>query len=87
MKNLNRYVKETNDWRSFWKHPPLVLDSAKDRQLIAQMLEGAMSPENLTCDGEFRGEELIKKARYLQACCDELEELDPSIVFDSCTVI
>lgn len=82
MKNLTRYVKEANDWRSWWKHPPLVLDSEDDRQLIAQLLEGAMSPENLTCDGELRGPELAEKVRYLQACCRELANLDPSLAID-----
>lgn len=76
MRNIERYVQETNDWRSWWRHPPLSLDSADDRQRLFQLLEGALSPENLTCDGELRGAELAKKVRYLEAAMEELEALD-----------
>lgn len=45
------------------------------KQELAERLGGALSPENLTCDGELRGRQLQQKARFLNAAKKELEAL------------
>jgi hypothetical protein len=61
--------------------PALSLLNAKDRQKIADSLDSDMSPENLTCDGEVRGTQLMAKTKFLQRCVSELKSIDPSVTF------
>lgn len=80
-RNLNEYVQDLNKWRMIWNHLPLDLNSATDRQRIAESLEGELSPENLTCDGELSRS--VVQARYnsLTKVCKELKALDPNVKF------
>jgi hypothetical protein len=79
--NLNEYVEDLNKWRKIWNNRPYSLNVASDRQSIAESLEGELSPENLTCDGELSRS--VVQARYnsLAKVCKELKALDPNVKF------
>ena len=79
--NIERYVEQKNAWGKIFGSKELSLTNAKDRQRIAASLDADLSPENLTCDGEVRGAQLQAKARYLQRCVEELQSIDPTVVF------
>lgn len=81
MKAIQKYVDDKNRWNSIFGTAPLSLDSAKDRQKIAQSLDGDLSPENLTCDGELSGAQVRVKHRYLTTAAKELMALDPTVTF------
>ena len=53
-------------------------NSAADRQAIFDSLEGELSPENLTWDGERSDSEVKKATAYLTKVMKELAMLDPS---------
>ena len=69
MRNLQAYLDKHNQWQGIFGKPPLRYP--QDRREIRGMLENALSPENLTCDGELRGPALHKRARFLQAALKE----------------
>lgn len=79
--NIERYVEQKNAWGKIFGSKPLSLLNAKDRQAIANSLDADLSPENLTCDGEVRGQALVTKQRYLFRCAEELVSIDPSVTF------
>jgi hypothetical protein len=78
---LEQYVERKNTWSKMFGTPALSLLNAKDRQKIADSLDSDMSPENLTCDGEVRGTQLMAKTKFLQRCVSELKSIDPSVTF------
>ena len=75
MTNLNAYLARINQFARLFNKRQLTLDSAADRKQIAEGLEGDLSPENLTCDGELRGAALQRRAKFLNACVKELAAL------------
>ena len=81
MQALAKFIEQKNHWNSFFKGPQYTLNSAKDRQAVADMIDSALSPENLTCDGELRGAQVQQKFRYLTRCAEELLSIDPSVTF------
>jgi hypothetical protein len=46
------------------------------------MLESDLSPENLTCDGEIRGQAVIQKSRFLRRAAEELLNIDANLVLE-----
>jgi hypothetical protein len=78
---IEHYVEQKNAWRKVFKQPALSLLNAKDRQALANSLDADLSPENLTCDGEVRGQALRQKQAYLFRCAEELISIDPSVTF------
>lgn len=78
MKHLNEYVETKNSWGAWFKHKPIDLSTYEGRLRVAQSVAGEMSPEHLTCDGELRGDEVQRRAKYLRAVARELIELDDS---------
>jgi hypothetical protein len=78
---LERYVEQKNAWGKIFGNRPLSLLNAQDRQAIANSLDADLSPENLTCDGEIRGQALRAKQTYLFRCAEELISIDPSVTF------
>lgn len=79
--NLEQYVEQKNAYAKIFGRAPLSLLNSKDRQKIADSLDADLSPENLTCDGEVRGQALQQKARFLNRCAAELVSIDPSVTF------
>ena len=79
MKNLKAYVETQNKWAAMFKGQQFDLKSAASRQRLAEHIDCALSPENLTCDGEVRGAALQNKLKALTRVARELKELDPSV--------
>jgi len=78
---LEQYVESKNRWAAIFKGPQLSLLNAKDRQTIANSLDADLSPENLTCDGEVRGQALQQKFRMLTLAAQQLQSIDPEVTF------
>jgi hypothetical protein len=81
MKTLKNYVEQRNQIRALFKQRPLSLKNAADRQQIADDIDCALSPENLTCDGELSRSVVDRKYRMLTRCAEQLLKLDPSVKF------
>jgi len=81
MKKLQKYVEQKNHWNSFFNGPQYSLNSAKDRQALADMIDASLSPENLTCDGELPRSEVQRRYNELMTAARELKQLDPSVKF------
>ena len=75
MKFLPTYLKQENRFRAIFDEVPLGTDSMDDRRLLRIRLEAALSPENLTCDGELRGAPLRRKAKLLMGALCDLDQL------------
>jgi hypothetical protein len=81
MKTLENYVEQRNQIRAMFKQKPLSLSNSQDRQKIADEIDCALSPENLTCDGELSGSVVDQKYRMLIRCAEQLRKLDPKVRF------
>lgn len=79
MKALNAYIEQQNAWGKIWGNKPLSLDTAEDRKSIAQKIDSALSPENLTCDGELPRAEVNRRYKELTGAARDLIKLDPSV--------
>jgi len=80
---LEHFIEEQNNWAKIFNENSrgLCLLRAEDRQTIAEMIECALSPENLTCDGELSHNEVEKQYKYLTRCAQELLSIDPTVNF------
>jgi hypothetical protein len=81
MKTLENYVEQRNQIRAMFKQKPLSLSNSQDRQKIADEIDCALSPENLTCDGELSRSVVDQKYRMLTRCAEQLRKLDPKVKF------
>jgi hypothetical protein len=81
MKALQNFVAQKNHWNSFFKGPQYSLNTAKDRQALADMIDSALSPENLTCDGELPRAEVQRRYKELITAAKQLKKLDPAVTF------
>ena len=79
MKNLQNYLDQKNQWNAIFGSKPLVI--GQDNQRIAEMIDGDLSPENLTCDGELPRSQVQARFRQLNAAAQELRSLDPTVKF------
>jgi hypothetical protein len=79
VKNLQKYLDQKNQWNSIFGGKPLVI--GQDNQRIADMIDGDLSPENLTCDGELPRSQVQARFRQLTAAAQELRSLDPTVKF------
>ena len=77
---LESFVQRENQFGAIFGHKPLSLLNAADRQRIAEKIDGALSPENLSCDGELPRAEVARRYKFLTRCADELKSIDPSVV-------
>ncbi len=57
----------------------LSLQSAVDRQTIAELIDSELSPENLSCDGEVSMTEVRRKLKVLTKAGNQLLKLDPTV--------
>ena len=72
---LVEYIEQRNRMRMWFnktQYDPADL-SAKDVQELLEQLENDLSPENLCCDGELRGEPLRRKTKMLHEARAALE--------------
>ena len=81
MKALQNFVDQKNRWNSFFKGTQYNLNTAKDRQALADMIDSALSPENLTCDGELSRTEVNRRYKELMTAAKQLKKLDPAVTF------
>ena len=81
MKALKNFVDQKNRWNSFFKGTQYSLNTAKDRQALADMIDSALSPENLTCDGELSRTEVNRRYKELMTAAKQLKKLDPVVTF------
>jgi hypothetical protein len=75
MKYLKAFIKQENTYCKLFNRKPYDATnlSEKDCQALLDILDARLSPENLTEDGELRGDELRHKARLLYKIRDDLE--------------
>lgn len=76
---IEKYVEQKNQWRKIFGEKPLSLLNAQDRQKIAESLDGDLSPENLTCDGELPRSQVQAKYNFLSRAASELQHIDPKV--------
>jgi len=81
MKELKAFVDRENHFATVLGRRPLDLNSAADRQKIADSIDMQLSPENLSCDGELSRAESNRRYRNLSRCAEQLLKLDPSVKF------
>ena len=81
MKDLKAFVDHQNSFAKIFGRPALDLNSAVDRQKIADSIDCQLSPENLTCDGELSRSQVQARYRNLTRCAQQLLKLDPSVKF------
>ena len=81
MKALENFLKQKNHWNSFFKGPQYSLNSAADSQKVEDMIDSALSPENLTCDGELSRTEVNRRYKELMTAARQLKKYDPTVTF------
>ena len=81
MSALQDFVDHENWFLSISKQPLLSLAIAKDRQRIADRIDSALSPENLSCDGELSYAETNRRYRNLCTVARQLLKVDPAVKF------
>lgn len=79
MKALQAYIDKQNRWNAMFKGEQFEVKTAKGRQRIAQHVDCALSPENLSCDGELPRAEVNRRYRELTTVAKQLLELDPTV--------
>lgn len=79
MKELKQYVLQKNEWNAIFNRVQYTLESAVDRQAIADSIDAALSPENLTCDGELPRTQVIARKKFLDKAAAQLLALDPAV--------
>ena len=84
MKTLKSFIQAENQWRAIWGNKPLSLATAQDRQHIADIIDGKLSPENLTCDGELVAATVRRNFKFLTQAANELKQLDPGVKLYEC---
>ena len=81
MSALKKYLDRKNVYGAIFGAKALTLDSASDRQKIADSIDSDLSPENLTCDGELPRSVAQSRYNELTKAARELQKLDPSVKF------
>ena len=81
MTALEKFVAQKNHWNSFFKGTQYSLNTKADRQALASMIDNALSPENLTCDGELTRSQVQGRYKELMTAAKQLKKLDPSVTF------
>jgi hypothetical protein len=81
MKALQEFIAQKNHWNSFFQGEQYEIKTAKGRQRVADMIDAALSPENLTCDGELPRAEVNRRYKELATAAKQLKKLDPSVTF------
>jgi hypothetical protein len=82
MKALQAYVDRENKWSSLFKGHTLVeINTAAGRQRVADRIDCALSPENLSCDGELSRTEVNRRYKSLTQIAKELQALDSNVKF------
>jgi hypothetical protein len=81
MKALENFIAQKNHWNSFFNGEQYEIKTASGRQRVADMIDAALSPENLTCDGELSRTEVNRRWKELNTAAIQLRKLDPNVKF------
>ncbi len=81
MKALAKFVEQRNAFNKMFGNKELKLIDAADRQKIADIIDSALSPENLSCDGELSASQVRARYKELTTVARELQQLDPNVKF------
>ena len=81
MKALKAYVEQKNRWNAIFNGEQYELTTAAGRQRVADSIDAALSPENLTCDGELSRTQVAARYKELTAAARDLQQLDSSVKF------
>jgi hypothetical protein len=81
LKALENFLKQKNHWNSFFNGTQYTLNTAAERQAVADMIDSCLSPENLTCDGELPRAEVNRRYKELMTAAKQLRSLDPAVKF------
>ena len=81
MQALQKYIDQQNQWNAIFKGRQYEVDTFEGRKQVAEMIDAALSPENLTCDGELPRSLVQKRYKELTTAARELKKLDPSVKF------
>jgi hypothetical protein len=81
MKALQAFIDQKNRWNAIFNGEQYEIKTAKGRQRIADMIDSALSPENLTCDGELPRAEVNRRWKELNSAAKQLRQLDPEVKF------
>jgi hypothetical protein len=81
MTALEKFIRQKNHWNSFFKGEQYEIQTAQGRQRVADMIDSALSPENLTCDGELPRAEVNRRYKELTTAAKQLRKLDPAVKF------
>ena len=81
MKALTAYIDQQNKWNSLFSGNVVLFEihTAQGRKRVAQNIDAALSPENLSCDGELPRAQVQARYRALTAAAKDLIKLDPSV--------
>jgi hypothetical protein len=83
MQALNTWVDQQNRWASLFKgqrtEPLYEIQTAAGRKRVAEAIDCALSPENLSCDGELPRSQVQARYRALTAAAKDLVKLDPNM--------
>ena len=81
MKALQTFIDQKNRWNAIFNGEQYEIKTAKGRQKVADMIDSALSPENLTCDGELPRAEVNRRFKELNSAAKQLRQLDPAVKF------
>ena len=81
MKALQAFIDQKNRWNAIFNGEQYEIKTAAGRQKVADMIDSALSPENLTCDGELCRTEVNRRFKELNTAAKQLRQLDPAVKF------
>ena len=88
MKALTAYIDRQNKYQALFRgqrtEPLYEIQTEAGRLRVAKMIDCALSPENLSCDGELPRAEVNRRYRELNAAATALIKLDPSMAQYMC---
>ena len=88
MKALQAYIDRQNKYQALFRgqrtEPLYEIQTEAGRLRVAKMIDCALSPENLSCDGELPRAEVNRRYRELNAAATALVQLDPSMAQYMC---
>jgi hypothetical protein len=83
MKALQAYIDNKNKYMALFRgqrtESLYEIQTAAGRKRVAAEIDCALSPENLSCDGELPRAEINRRYRELTAAAQDLVKLDPSM--------
>jgi len=76
MNNIKQYVASKNARAALFGDTPLNLNNPADREVIAELIDRDLSPENLTHDGELSSKEVSRRLKFFTVCAKELRKIE-----------